>query len=346
MRPANTPALSRKEGAREGKPEPEPEPERSPFPLSVTDDRGRVVGFARAPQRIVSLLPSLSETLCELRACAALVGVDRHSNWPAALLGLPKLGGLDDAQIERIVALKPDLVLTAVSARAVDRLEALGLTVLAIEPQDWAGARRAIGLLAAVLGRPASGVVLIADIETRIDAAAARVPAALRNRKVYFEVASTPYAAGEASFVGELLRRLGLGNVVPASLGPFPQLNPEFVLRAQPALILASAGAVAEMPGRPGWRALHALQRQQVCGFGAAAFDTLVRPGPRLGAGAEAIADCLAGLAVGTSVRSSGGASASPAAGSSPGVSASTPSRQPATAATGPSASEATSALR
>ena len=263
---------------------------------SVVDDRGRSLALAQAPQRIVSLLPSLTETVCELGACQRLVGTDRFSNWPESVRALPKLGGLEDAQIERIVALKPDLVLLAVSARATDRLEALGLPVLALEPRNWADTRRAIQQLAQVLGTPAAGTALLARTEARIDAAAARVPAALRGRKVYFEVAATPYAAGEASFIGELLTRLGLGNVVPASMGPFPQLNPEYVIRAQPALVMASATALAEMPARPGWRGLQALQRQQTCGFAAAPYDTLVRPGPRLADGAEAIVDCLAAL--------------------------------------------------
>jgi iron complex transport system substrate-binding protein len=60
--------------------------------------------------------------------------------------------------------------------------------------------------------------------------------------------------------------------------------------------MMGTAGAVAEMPGRPGWKSLLALQRGQVCGFGPDAYDTLVRPGPRLGDAAEAIADCLVRL--------------------------------------------------
>jgi iron complex transport system substrate-binding protein len=264
--------------------------------VQVTDDRGRVLTIDAPPQRIVSLLPSLTETVCELQACARLVGTDRFSNWPAAVRALPKLGGLEDSQIERIVSLKPDLVLAAVSARAIERLEALGLPVLALEPRNGAETWRVIERVALALGDPAAGAALISRIETRIAAAAARVPPGLRGRTVYFEVAANPYAAGEASFVGELLARLQLVNIVPASMGPFPQLNPEFVLRAQPAVVMATAAAVAEMPGRPGWNSLRALQRGQVCGFGAAAYDTLVRPGPRLGDAAEAIADCLVRL--------------------------------------------------
>ena len=73
--------------------------------ISVRDDRDATLTLTAPPQRIVSLLPSLTESVCALRGCARLVGTDRFSNSPASVLALPKLGGLDDAQIERIVAL-------------------------------------------------------------------------------------------------------------------------------------------------------------------------------------------------------------------------------------------------
>ena len=86
-----------------------------------------------APQRIVSLLPSLTESVCELGACSRLVGVDRYSNWPTSVQQLPRVGGGIDPNIEAIVALKPDLVLMAESTRAAERLQALGLKVLMLE---------------------------------------------------------------------------------------------------------------------------------------------------------------------------------------------------------------------
>jgi len=85
----------------------------------VRDDRGAALLFPAPPARIVSLVPSLTESVCALGACARLVGTDRYSNWPAEVLKLPKLGGLDDAQVERIAALAPDVVLAAPSARIV-----------------------------------------------------------------------------------------------------------------------------------------------------------------------------------------------------------------------------------
>ena len=68
-------------------------------PISVTDDRGVSVAFDKPPQRIVSLLPSLTESVCALGKCSALVGVDRFSNWPQSIQGLPKLGGMGDINI-------------------------------------------------------------------------------------------------------------------------------------------------------------------------------------------------------------------------------------------------------
>ena len=264
--------------------------------ITVEDDRGRRVELPAPPQRIVSLLPSLTESVCALQACGRLVGTDRFSNWPASVLALPKLGGLEDTQIERIMALKPDLVLVAGSSRAIDRLEGLGLRVVVLEPKSLQDTERVLAQVARALGDAPAGVALWQAMQLRINAAAARVPLSLRGQKVYFEVASAPYAAGEASFVGVTLARLGLGNVVPAALGPFPKLNPEFVVRAQPDLIMATAGAVAEMPARPGWAALRALREQRHCGFDRAQWDTLVRPGPRLAEAADILADCLVGL--------------------------------------------------
>ena len=89
----------------------------------LRDDRQVDVHIKKPPQRIVSLLPSLTETVCALGQCHKLVGVDRYSNWPESVAKLPRLGGGLDASIERVVAAKPDLVLMASSARGAERLD-------------------------------------------------------------------------------------------------------------------------------------------------------------------------------------------------------------------------------
>jgi len=262
----------------------------------VRDERGATVKLAAPPQRIVSLLPSLTETVCALGFCERLVGTDRYSSWPASVSALPKLGGMDDTQVERLVALRPDVVLAARSTRAVERLESLGLTVVVLEPRSQAEAKRTVATLATLMGRPEQGAVLWARIDQQVQRAAARVPVALRGQKVYFEVDSAPYAAGSNSFLGELLTQLGLGNIVPPALGPFPKLNPEFIVKAQPDLVMAVERNLRDMPRRPGWATLKALQTGRTCAFEATRYEMLVRPGPRLGDAAELIADCLQAL--------------------------------------------------
>jgi iron complex transport system substrate-binding protein len=252
---------------------------------------------AAPPQRIVSLVPGLTESVCAIGACARLVGTDRYSNWPAEVAALPKLGGLDDAQVERIAALKPDLVLAAPSARAAQRLQALGLHVLVLHTRSHHDVQHNLQVLGTLLGEPAQAQAAWARIEAQLAEAAARVPVALRGRSVYFEIESSPYAAGPGSFIGETLAQLGLLNIVPATLGPFPKLSPEFVVRAQPDIVIAEARNVAQMAQRPGWVALRALQQRKVCAFATTDYDVLVRPGPRMGDAALQLAECLSRIA-------------------------------------------------
>ena len=265
-------------------------------PVQVKDDRGRAVSLPRPPQRIVSLLPSLTESVCALEQCHRLVGVDRYSNWPeAAMAQLPKVGGGIDPSIEAIVALKPDLVLMSVSSRASDRLEALGITVVQLEPKTHADVRRVLGTVSDLLGVPrAQGSDrLWRVIDAGVQAAAQSLPPQAHNARVYFEVSRGPYAAGEASFIGETLTRLGARNVVPAALGPFPRLNPEFVVRANPDIIMIGNRSMQALVPYPGWASMRAIRDNRLCVFGPGDSDVVVRPGPRMAEAARIMARCL-----------------------------------------------------
>ena len=263
--------------------------------ITLRDDRNVELTFAASPQRVISLVPSATESVCALGACKRLVGTDQFSNAPTEVRALPKLGGLDDAQVERIVMLKPDVVLATKSARIVERLESLGVKVVVLQSDSYADVKRTLTLLAKLFNAPDQAAQVWSQIERDTLLAASRVPQALRGKKVYFEVSSEPYAAGAASFIGETLTRLGMGNIAPDSLGPFPKLNPEFIVRARPDIIMASERQVKSMAGRPGWQSLRALGGRS-CGFATERYELLIRPGPRMGEAALVIADCLAGL--------------------------------------------------
>ena len=262
------------------------------FALQVVDDRGVTVTFSAPPQRIVSVLPSLTENVCALGQCQRLVGVDRYSNWPDSVKKLPQVGGGLDPNIEVIVALRPDVVLMAASSRGAERLEALGLKVVALETKTHADVQRVLEKMGQLLGvQDAQKVWRV--IDAGVQAAAQSLPATLRGARVYFEVNPAPYGAGESSFMGETLTRLGAKNILPAKLGPFPKINPEFVVRANPDVIMVGARGEEGMTDRPGWRNIRAVREQRVCVFPLEQSDVLVRPGPRMAEAARVMAQCL-----------------------------------------------------
>ncbi|HQQ71585.1 MAG TPA: ABC transporter substrate-binding protein [Alicycliphilus sp.] len=261
--------------------------------VQITDDRGRVVALPRPPQRIVTLLPSLAETVCALGACQRLVGVDRYTNWPDAVKALPQVGGGLDPSIEAIVALRPDVVLMAASSRAADRLLALGIPVAALEPKTHADVQRVLAKVGQLLGVGDAQRVW-QGIDAAMSAAAQSLPAGARGQRVYFEVNPGPFGAGEASFIGETLTRLGARNILPARLGPFPKLNPEYIVRADPDLIMVSVRSADGLLARPGWAGMRALRQGHLCRFSAEESDVLIRPGPRMAEAARLMAACLA----------------------------------------------------
>ncbi|MFZ9405498.1 MAG: ABC transporter substrate-binding protein, partial [Burkholderiaceae bacterium] len=247
------------------------------------------------PQRIVSLLPSHTETVCALGACDRLVGIDRHSNHPPSVQGLPRLGGLEDPRLEALLALKPDLVLVPQSWRGRESLQRFGVPVLALEPATLEQAEAAMVRIALALGLDATrGQAVWQAVRERWHEASNRIPSRWRNASVYVEVSSVPHAASAGSFVGQMLQSVGLKSAIPASLGPFPRLNPEAVLKADPDWIVASREGLASMRQRPALRELRALREGRVCGFDPNTFDLLMRPGPRLGEGALPLAQGLA----------------------------------------------------
>ena len=260
----------------------------------VTDDRGVTTRWTTAPQRIITLLPSLTETVCALEQCTRLVGVDRYSNWPAQVTKLPTLGGGMDPNIEAILALKPDVVFTAKSSRSAERLEALGLKVVALETTSHADVQRILNKVSQVLGvDPEDAKKLWHRIDEGVSAAAQQLPAKTQQFRVYIEVNRAPFGAGPGSFIGETLKRLGAQNILQDQSDAFPRLNPEFVLRAQPDLIMISERDLTAMLERPGWSNMEAIKSNRICAFAAIDQDILMRPGPRLAQAAQLMADCL-----------------------------------------------------
>jgi iron complex transport system substrate-binding protein len=267
-------------------------PVHAAFPLVITDDRNHTVRLDAAPQRIISLLPSITETICVLNRCDTLVGTDRFSNWPDKIKHLPKLGGLEDTQVERIVALRPDLVVVPPASRVIDRLKALGLRVAVLEARSRADIERVTKTLVTVLGLP-DDQGMLQRMQAAVQQQAASIPPNRKGQRVYFEIDNSPYAAGASSFIGEVLSALSLRNIIGPELGPFPRINPELVVRADPDLIIVSQRNSPGMLSRPGWSQLKAIREQQVCVIDPEQYDVVVRPGPRIAEAAKVLAQCV-----------------------------------------------------
>jgi iron complex transport system substrate-binding protein len=266
------------------------------YPLSVTDDLGRLVVLERAPSRVVSMIPSSTEIVCALEACELLVGADQFSNYPAEVNELPRLGSAFSPNIEEIVALEPDLVLVDEDSGLAAKLEAVGLTVYAGTGQTYDELFANFRVLGRLLDRETEAALLAGRVRGEVEAVAELV-AELASPTVYFEIDATPYSVGPTSFIGVLIAKAGGRNIVEPGMGEFPQLDPEFVVAADPqVIVLADApyGESAEtVAGRPGWSGLTAVVTERVVELDAEQVDALSRPGPRIGLAVSALARIL-----------------------------------------------------
>ncbi len=265
-------------------------------PIVVRDDLGHEITLEHPPQRLISLLPPLTETVCALGECGRLVATDRYSNWPDSVKALPKTGGLEDPLIEAIVRLHPDLVLLSNAQRITPRLREFGIESVALDTQTYAHISHVITVIGTILDVPERAAALNRRIDAEVREIGEQAIAARRGAapSVYFEVDPGPYAAGPESFIGEMLARLGARNIVDANLGPFPKLNPEYVVRRNPNVIFISPADAPHLADRPGWDQIRAVREERICSFPPDVRDTIVHGGPRIADGMRAIAGCLA----------------------------------------------------
>jgi iron complex transport system substrate-binding protein len=274
---------------------------------SRCDDRPGPHGAARLkpPQRIVSLLPVPDrDGVAPCGQCEQLGGPGPVFQLAGFGQGLAARRAAAWTPASRAVrgAASPDVVLMAAgSARGGERLQALGTCPCAAPraTQTHADALRvlAAAVAQALLGgaadsRHACGAASTSGCGRRRSPGSA--PLRAKGWRVYFRGARpAPYGASESSFMGETLKRMGVGNILPASMGPFPQVNPEWVVQARPDVIMAGDSSRASMAQRPGWGRLRAMQGDRLCIFKPEESDMLVRAGPRMAEGARLMAGCL-----------------------------------------------------
>lgn len=271
--------------------------------VGATDSSGRVVTLASPARRIVSISPAATELAYAVGAGAYVVGDTTYCDYPAAAVSLPKVGGFSAStiSIERIVALKPDLVLTAgpkMHGAVETALSKLGIAVFAYDPVDFDGIAKGMNAMGDLVGtgeaaRAASGTMLAAIEKVR--SAVASVPKD-RRPTVFWEVYDEPLmTCGAASFPHAIIEAAGGRDIFTDLPGAWPRVSAEEVIRRAPDYIMGADDhgdklTVASVMARPGWSTIPAVKTGHIVLLPA---NIVSRASPRIAEGVLALARAL-----------------------------------------------------
>jgi len=267
----------------------------SPFFREVTDEAGRAVRIPQPVRRVVSLAPSLTETIYALGLQDLLVGDTDYCDYPPDAQKKTKVGGAINPSLEEIAALHPDLVLVAKGfnrLETVHALEELGISSYATDPHTVEEITTSSKKLAAVLGAPGAGDALAEDLQRRLADLHQRI-GALPPKKVLFVVWTQPLiSAGKHTFIADALRLAGARNIVDSD-PDWPQVNLEEVARQQPDYLVfapshsdSTPREIEEFSSLPGWEMLDAVANHHYVMIS----DAVNRPAPRIVAAIEELA--------------------------------------------------------
>jgi ABC-type Fe3+-hydroxamate transport system substrate-binding protein len=261
----------------------------------VHDGTGARVSLPHAAARIVSLAPHATELVYAAGAGRKLVGVLAHSDWPVEARALPRVGDAAALDIEGIVALQPDLVVTwpyTVPAQ-VARLRSFGIAVYTTDARSAREISDDVERLGLLAGTAAAAAPIVADMRARIDALERR-RAGARIVRVFYQLGDRPmYTVGSPQLITQALRSCGGANVFGAVDVAAPLVSVEAVLAARPEVILAGtehARRPAWLDAWQGWPAVPAVRAGNLFVVDAM---LLHRPGPRFLEGVEQLCAAL-----------------------------------------------------
>jgi iron complex transport system substrate-binding protein len=253
----------------------------------VSDETGRTVRIPVPVRRIVSLAPSLTESIYALGMQNLLVGDTDYCDYPEAAKRIHKVGGATNPSLEEIAQLRPDVVLVIKSLNrleTVQQLDRLGIPTYSTDPHTLDDIRTSVHRLADVLGNPAAGESLDSGLlakEKSLQQKLQNVPAA----RVLFVVWTEPLiSVGKHTFIADALAHAGATSVVDSSQD-WPRISLEEIVRLQPDYLIfadshseKSARDVEALARRPGWDLLDAVKHRKF----AVISDAVNRPAPRL----------------------------------------------------------------
>ena len=254
---------------------------------TAEDQLGREIRVPDDPKRIISLAPSITEIIFALEQQDRLKGTTQFSNYPAEAAKLPKVGSYVRLDLERIVALSPDLCIAIKDGNPkeiVDRLQSLNIPVFAVNPHDLESMMQTIQRIGGILNASAKAKTLVEDMRSRmqqVDALVARID---RRPRVFIQIGISPViSAGSNTFIHELVVRAGGINVAAGS-SAYPHFSREQVLALAPdvLIITSMSRSGAFEKAKADWNRLSdmpAVREKRIYTVNSDVFD---RPSPRL----------------------------------------------------------------
>ena len=253
------------------------------FPIEVVDDSGETITIARAPTRVVALLPSVTDLIIDLGLSDRIIATDEFSLASPELAQLPSVGGSGNTfNLEATVELQPELIVTASGGTEpfITQLRTVGLTVVVFDfPANIAEMLDHLGRLGTIFGIEDESTALVADLKARLDTVAATV-ADRAPVRVYLEIDQStptqPFTVSEGSLHHEVMTLAGGANVFADTAGAFPQVNWEAIIAGNPEVILLldstdfaadfalNPVSIEDVAARTGWSEIDAVLRDAI----------------------------------------------------------------------------------
>lgn len=258
----------------------------------ITDQLGRQVKVPEMPRRVIALAPSLTEIIFALGREQQLKGVTQFSDYPPAAQSQPKVGSYIHLDLERIVALRPDLCIGIKDGNpqyVVARLSELQIPVYLVDPRNLEGVMNTILEIGKLLGAKKRAQALVADMHRRIERVRHLVAQTHSRPKVFFQIGVAPIiSVGNHTFANELISLAGGENVAAGPIA-YPRFSREKVLARRPEVIIITSMARGEAFNRvkaqwSSWPDLPAAAQHRIFLVDSDIFD---RPTPRLVTGLE-----------------------------------------------------------
>ena len=264
----------------------------------VTDETGRTIRVPQTIHRVVSLAPSITETLYALSVQDELVGDTDYCDYPPDAQRKPKVGGAINPSLEAIAALHPDLVLVTKALNRLDTVRALAtlnIPSYATDPHTVAEILSSTQHLADLLGVHDSGAAITSDLQQRLESTQQRL-SRFPSRRVLFVVWPQPLISiGKKTFIADALVYAGATSIIDSSQD-WPQVSLEEVVHQQPEFLVFAESHSSEAPpgvdslaNLPGWRVLDAVKNRHF----ALVSDAVNRPALRIVSAIESLAKQL-----------------------------------------------------